>query len=195
MKNLLCRLLSVLLIVVLCVLDLSAQDKKLVTGSVKDADGNPIASATIREKNTKNYATSDLNGNFKISVSPGATLMFSSIGYDNKEIVSDNSGQVNVQLLISSKEMTAVVVTALGIKREKKSLGYAMQEIKGESIVSAKEPNLANALTGKVAGLQVVRSSLGGRAKSRKVCRESSMRRISASKPGKRLAPRSKVLR
>ncbi|MBP8766297.1 MAG: TonB-dependent receptor plug domain-containing protein, partial [Ferruginibacter sp.] len=162
-----------MLLTVLCILDVSAQDKKLVTGTIKDADGNPVASATIREKKTNNYATSDLNGNFKISVSPGATLVFSSIGFDDKEVVNDNSGSINVQLAIASKEMTAVVVTALGIKREKKSLGYAMQELKGESLVSAKEPNLANALTGKIAGLQVVRSSDGPAGSSKILLRGS----------------------
>ena len=173
MKNLIGRLLTVMLLTVLCILDVSAQDKKLVTGTIKDADGNPVASATIREKKTNNYATSDLNGNFKISVSPGATLVFSSIGFDDKEVVNDNSGSINVQLAIASKEMTAVVVTALGIKREKKSLGYAMQELKGESLVSAKEPNLANALTGKIAGLQVVRSSDGPAGSSKILLRGS----------------------
>ena len=69
--------------------------------------------------------------------------------------------------------MTGVVVTALGIKREKKSLGYAVQELKGETLVSAKEPNLANALSGKVAGLQVIRSSDGPAGSSKILLRGS----------------------
>jgi len=85
MKNLIGRLLTVMLLTVLCILDVSAQDKKLVTGTIKDADGNPVASATIREKKTNNYATSDLNGNFKISVSPGATLVSVLLGLTTKK--------------------------------------------------------------------------------------------------------------
>jgi len=154
-------------------LNVSAQEKKLVTGTIKDPDGNPVVAATIKEKGTTNQTTSDLKGVYKISIQPGATLIVSFVGFETIEIVTGNSATADVQLVASSKELSLVVVTALGIKREKKSLGYAVQELKGETLVSAKEPNLANALSGKVAGLQVVRSSDGPAGSSKIILRGS----------------------
>lgn len=171
MKNL-TRILLVFLAVV-CFLDVSAQEKKLVTGTIKDPDGNPVAAATVQEKGTSNQVSTDQKGIFKISVAPGAILVISSIGFETTEFLTDASGTASIQLAQDSKQLTGVVVTALGIKREKKSLGYAVQELKGESLVSAKEPNLANALSGKIAGLQVVRSSDGPAGSSKILLRGS----------------------
>ena len=154
-------------------MDVSAQEKKLITGTVKDPDNNPVAAATVKEKGTNNRVSSDLQGVYKISVAPGATLVISSVGFITTEFKPDETGSPNIQLAVDSKEITGVVVTALGIKREKKSLGYAVQEIKGETLVSAKEPNLANALSGKVAGLQVIRSSDGPAGSSKILLRGS----------------------
>jgi TonB-dependent SusC/RagA subfamily outer membrane receptor len=172
MKNLLIRMLLGCLAVV-CFLDVSAQEKKQVTGTVKDADGNPVAAATIQEKGTANQVFSDAKGVFKISVAPGATLVISTVGFETMEVKEDGTGLASIQLVADSKELTGVIVTALGIKREKKSLGYAVQEVKGETLVSAKEPNLANALSGKVAGLQVIRSSDGPAGSSKIILRGS----------------------
>ena len=172
MKNLLVRLLLGCLGAI-CFLDVSAQEKKLITGTVTDPDNNPVAGATVQEKGTNNRVSSDLQGVYKISVAPGATLVISSVGFLTTEFKPDETGSPNIQLVVDSKEITGVVVTALGIKREKKSLGYAVQEIKGETLVSAKEPNLANALSGKVAGLQVIRSSDGPAGSSKILLRGS----------------------
>lgn len=117
MKNL-TRILLVCLAVV-CFLDVSAQEKKLVTGTIKDPDGSPVAAATVQEKGTSNQVSSDANGIFRISVVPGATLVISSIGFETTEFVTDASGTASIQLAQDSKQLTGVVVTALGIKREK----------------------------------------------------------------------------
>ena len=122
MKNLLVRLLLGCIAVV-CFLDVNAQDKKLITGTVKDADNNPVVAATVKEKGTTNQVTSDLKGVFKISVAPGATLVISSVGFETKEFTTDETGLANIQLAVDSKVMSGVVVTALGLKREKKSWG------------------------------------------------------------------------
>ncbi len=172
MKKLLIRMLLCCLAVV-CFLDVSAQEKIQVTGTVKDADGAPVVAATIKEKGTTNQVSSDLKGAFRISIQPGATLIISSVGFETREIVPDNNGVADVQLAVSTTELSTVVVTALGIKREKKSLGYAVQEVKGETLVASKEPNLANALSGKVAGLQVIRSSDGPAGSSKIILRGS----------------------
>jgi len=100
-------------------------------------------------------------------------LIPKSVGFDTKEFLTDNSGLASVELATATKEISGVVVTALGIKRQKKSLGYAVQEVKGETLVSANEPNLANTLSGKVAGLQVVRSSDGPAGSSKIILRGS----------------------
>lgn len=170
MKKLLKRLMPVMM-ALLCFLDVSAQEKKQVTGTVHGPDGNPVPSATIKEKGTTNQVTSNLKGVFKISIAPGGKLVISSVGYNTQEVTPDAAGVAEVNLSEATTEMTGVVVTALGIKRQKKSLGYAVQEIKGQSLVDAREPNLANALTGKVAGLQVIRSSNGPAGSSKMVLR------------------------
>ena len=172
MKSLLVRLLLGCFAVV-CFLDVSAQEKKLIIGTIKDVDNNPVVAATVKEKGTTNQVSSDLKGVFKISIAPGATLVISSVGFETREFKPDETGSATIQLEIDSKQMSGVVVTALGIKREKKSLGYAVQELKGESLVSAKEPNLANALSGKIAGLQVIRSSDGPAGSSKMILRGS----------------------
>jgi TonB-linked SusC/RagA family outer membrane protein len=170
MKKLLHQLLLVCL-VTMYYQDVSAQEKKVVSGTVKDSNGAPVMAATIKEKGTSNGVVSDDKGAFKIAVKPNAVLVISSIGQDKTEVKTDNSGTVNVQMHTSTNELEGVVVTALGIKKQKKSLGYAVQEIKGTSLVEAREPNLANALVGKVAGLQVVRSSAGPGGSSKLVLR------------------------
>ncbi|HEY1020770.1 MAG TPA: TonB-dependent receptor plug domain-containing protein, partial [Flavisolibacter sp.] len=170
MKNLLYRTLLTVM-TALFALGAGAQEKRTVTGTVRDTEGNPVVAATINEKGTNNRVTSDQRGAYRISISPGATLVITSVGYTATEFVPDNSGTANIQLQSSAGDMAGVVVTALGIRREKKSLGYAVQEVKGESLVNAREPNLANALTGKVAGLQVLRSSDGPAGSSKIVLR------------------------
>lgn len=161
MKNLLCKLLPVIILAAVCFLDVSAQGKMTVTGTVRDANGSPMVAATVNEKGTTNQTKTDPKGAFKISVAPGATLVISSVGYDSKEVAVGNTGVVEVQMEITTKELEDVVVTALGIKKEKKSLGYSMQEVKGHTLVEARELNLVNDLSAKVSGLQVVRSGNG----------------------------------
>ena len=101
-----------------------------------------------------------------------ATLAVSSIGFVSKTVeVAADQNNVTIILAESTQELGEVVVTALGIKKQKKSLGYAVQELKGTSLVEAREPNIANALSGKVAGLQVVKSSAGPGGSSKLVLR------------------------
>ncbi|MET7000767.1 SusC/RagA family TonB-linked outer membrane protein [Chitinophaga defluvii] len=148
-----------------------AQDKKIVSGNVKDAEGNPVPGISVQEKGTKNGAITDGTGNFKLSMAPDGTLLLSGIGFLSQEISVAGKTAINVTLAADNKNLGEVVVTALGIKREKKSLGYALQEVSGESLTSARETNVTNALSGKVAGLQVMRSSNGPAGSSKIVLR------------------------
>ncbi|MBC8987707.1 SusC/RagA family TonB-linked outer membrane protein [Pedobacter sp. N36a] len=158
MKQMYLKCMAVLL---LSVITITAYAQQKVTGTVTEKSGSPIPGVSVTEKGSKNGTSTNADGKFSITVKPGATLVFSSIGLSSKEVNVGNSANHNVVLQDDENKLNEVVVTALGIKREKKSLGYAMQEIKGESLVEAREPNLVNALSGKVAGLQITRSSSG----------------------------------
>lgn len=148
---------------------LQAQNKRTVTGTVTDNAGNPISMVTITIKGTTQSTVTDGNGRYTISVEGNNAVMeLSSIGFATKEQNIGSVNSLNVQLENVSTDLGEVVVTtALGIKRQQKSLGYAVQEVKGGVLSDAKETNLANALTGKVGGLQVVRSSNGAGGSSK----------------------------
>lgn len=131
------------------------------TGIVKDGIGETVIGASVVVKGTTNGTITRLDGDFSLNnVKKGDVIQISFIGYQTLEIVWDGN-PINAVLQDDTQKLQEVVVTALGIKREKKALGYAMQEVKGESLLAARESNLANALTGKVSGVQIIRSSNG----------------------------------
>lgn len=137
------------------------QSAKITTqGTVIDAQGEPLIGVSILEVGTTNGTITDIDGKFTLQVTSGATLELSYIGYKTQQLTAvPDLG--TIQMTDDTEVLQEVVVTALGIKREKKALGYAMQEVKGESLVEARETNLANALSGKISGVQIIRSSNG----------------------------------
>jgi TonB-linked SusC/RagA family outer membrane protein len=140
----------------LLVLDASAQEKRLVSGVVRDTSGNPLTGVTIREKGTKGGGTStDEFGRFSIHVGKNAILTFSSISHISKDVVVGASTEVVIQLETSRKELTEVVVTALGINKEKRALGYATSTIKSGVIGEAGTPNVVTALYGDIPGAKI----------------------------------------
>ncbi len=144
----------------------------LVTGTVSsEVDGTTLPGVSVVIKGTTTGATTNIDGQYSIRVPQGGTLVFSYIGMVAKEVVINQAGTVNVTLAPAETLLEEFVVTALGIVREKKSLGYAMQEVSGEALVQTGEANLANTLTGKVSGLEVVRSSTGPAGSSKIVLR------------------------
>ena len=166
------QVLAVLGLVMLSCFGAIAQNRS-ITGVVADAGNKGIVSATVKVKGKTISTVTDSDGNFAVMAPSGkVTLTISSMGFISKSVdVTENENNITVVLAENTQELGEVVVTALGIKKQKKSLGYAVQEIKGQSLVEAREPNLANALTGKVAGLQVVRSSAGPGGSSKLVLR------------------------
>ncbi|MDR6784645.1 TonB-linked SusC/RagA family outer membrane protein [Pedobacter africanus] len=158
MKQFYSRCLSVLL---LSLLTISAYAQKNISGTVKDKAGTPIPAVSVLVKGTKNGVSTDATGRYAIAAKQGDVLVFRYLSYKSQEIAVGSGTSVNVVLEEEDNSLNEVVVTALGIKREKKALGYALQEVKGEALVEAREPNLVNTLSGKVAGLQVSRSSNG----------------------------------
>jgi TonB-linked SusC/RagA family outer membrane protein len=149
------------------IMTIAAYAQTTVTGTVTENSGQPLPGVTVAEKGTANGMSTTVSGKFSLTVKPGAVLTFSFIGFKTKEVVVGTQTTINVVLESSENALNEVVVTALGIRREKKSLGYAVQEVKGESLSSTKEPNVVNALSGKVAGLQIIRSGNGPGGSSR----------------------------
>ena len=142
--------------------------QKNFTGTVIDENRIPLAGASIVIKGSDTGVATDFDGNFQIEIPDGnAVLVISYIGYISKEFDSTVQSTATIQLEPDSQQLDEVVVTALGIKREKKSLGYASQELDTDEVTSAREPNLLNGISGKVAGLQITNSpsGLGGSAR------------------------------
>lgn len=129
---------------------------------VDDADGQGIPGITISDSNKKVYGTTNEKGEFSVSVPKGATINFSMIGYTTvSRTVSAAVNNMNIRIKESSGALNEVVVTALGIKREQRSLGYATTKIDSNQITDAVSSNWTDALSGKVAGLNLVRSNSG----------------------------------
>jgi TonB-linked SusC/RagA family outer membrane protein len=139
-----------------------------ITGSVKSTTGEILIGASISEKNTTNGTITDLDGNFELVVnSPTSSLVTTYVGYKTQNVVLNNQTSVMVTLEEDAIGLSEVTVTALGIKREKKALGYAVQDVKGDDLIKARETNLLNSLAGKVAGVTIVGNPSGIGASAR----------------------------
>lgn len=145
-----------------------------VTGLVSDASGAPLPGVNVVEKGTINGASTDFDGNYSISVSNNATLVFSSLGYANKEIAVDGQNTMNLSLDEDASQLDEVVVTALGIRKSTKALGYSLTEVGGDEIATVKTPNAINSLQGKIAGVAISQNSTGAAGSSRVVIRGAS---------------------
>ena len=149
---------------------LNAQDIT-VSGTVKDNTGEPVIGAGVVVTGTTRGTSTDIDGKYTITCAPAAVLEFSFIGMETQNVAVGGRRTIDVVLQPDSEFLTESVVTALGITREKKTLGYAIQDVGGATLLDAHEANLANALTGKVAGVEIIRSSNGPGASSRIVLR------------------------
>ena len=144
----------------------TSSQKIKVTGVVEDAEG-PVIGASVIEKGTSNGTVTDLDGNFTLMVSPNATLKISYVGSDPVEVKATET-PMTITLEQSTQMLSEVVVTALGIKRDRKALGYGLEEVKGDAFEKAKETNVINSMAGRVAGL-VVSQTAGGPSGSTRV--------------------------
>ncbi len=131
-----------------------------VSGVVSDENAAPLPGVNVVEKGTTNGTSTDFDGNYTIDVPSDAILVFSSLGYSLREApVTGNT--LNISLAEDASQLDEVVVTALGINKSERKLGYSVTEVGGESLDKARETNVANSLTGRVAGL-VVKSTNSG---------------------------------
>ncbi|UYQ91002.1 SusC/RagA family TonB-linked outer membrane protein [Chitinophaga horti] len=129
--------------------------EKTVSGKVRDAKGLALPGVSIMVKGTKRGAVSNDNGDFQIKANEGDVLVFTFTGYQLTEVPLTKSNTLQVTLQDDEKKLSEVVVTALGVKKEKAKLGYAAQEVKGADMVKARESNVVASLSGRVAGLSV----------------------------------------
>ena len=135
------------------------QKSRKITGVVTDGKGEPVPGANVIQRGTTNGTISDIDGKFSLEVPDNATLVISFIGYVTKNIAVGHKEIFNITLLEDSRKLDEVVVTALGIKREEKALGYAVQKVKGDNLTIVKSVDVGTAITGKIAGLNVQNSS------------------------------------
>ncbi|MGI9593320.1 MAG: carboxypeptidase-like regulatory domain-containing protein, partial [Patiriisocius sp.] len=138
------------------VVQLTFAQEKTISGTISDESGMPLPGVNIIVKGTTNGTQTDFDGNYTITANTGDVLTFTYVGLKTVEQTVGSSNTVNVTMQEDAALLDEVVVTALGIKREKKSLGYAQQSVGGEELVKAKETDIADALAGKIAGVQIV---------------------------------------
>ena len=152
--------------------------QKSISGSVIDVNDQPLPGANILVKGTTSGTQTDFNGNFSLQVAnENVVLIVSYLGFLTKEVAISGENSITVTLQQDSAKLDEAVITALGIKREEKSLGYSVSEVSGTAIRESSEVNLINALSGKVAGVRINASAGGADASSRIIIRgENSLR-------------------
>ena len=154
---------TVLLILTFMMCSLSAlmAQTRTVKGKVTSADdGTPVPGVTVMVKGSTNGTQTNADGNYELGVAPNSTLVFSFIGMISKEVVVGNQSLINVVLESSEQNLQEVVVTALGIQRDQKAIGYAVSKVDPNSVLQRSEPDLLKGLQGKVPGVDI-RASQG----------------------------------
>ncbi len=153
-----------LVLLLALVTQITFAQERAVSGTVSDNTGLPLPGVSVLVKGSKTGTQTDFDGKYSIKVAPSQTLVFSYIGMKTQEVKA-SSTTVNVKLTSSAIELEGAVVTALGVKKSKKALGYASQEVKGNDIADTPVTNFADALSGEVAGLDIQSfGTLGGSA-------------------------------
>ena len=162
---------GILTLLLAFVVQISLAQDKTISGTVNDQDGLPLPGVNILVEGTTTGTQTDFDGNYSITGSEGQTLLFSYIGQKDIRQVIGASDTMNVNMEEDAQALEEVVVTAYGIKKEKRSLGYAAQEVDGEAITNSGASNVVDALAGKSSGVQVTRSSGSAGGGSRIVIR------------------------
>ena len=144
---------------------------KKITGKVVDENNDPLIGVNIKVEGTAAGSITDIDGNFLIEASTGNTLTFTYIGYTSGSIKVTNQNNYRIQLTADTQQLSEVVVTALGIKREQKALSYNVQQIRADKMPEIKDANFINSLSGKAAGVVINASSSGVGGASKVVMR------------------------
>lgn len=142
-----------------------------VKGTVKDATGEPVIGATVKVQGSTMGVITDIDGNYTIDCPSNATLEVSYIGSKTQTVKIGGKNTIDITLQDESQAIDEVVVTALGIKRQARSLGYSTTKVGGDDFQLARDPNIGNALSGKVAGVNVSGNGTGSTGTSRVIIR------------------------
>src|SRR5690554_2746647 len=163
-----CKITVLMLLLCFQYWTLSAQER-IISGTVTiESDAMPLPGVTVLVKGTQNGTSTDMDGHYSIQANSGDILVFSFVGFITQEIQISQQETLNIALQESMQGLEEVVITALGITRDKKSLGYATQEVEGEAFSLTNQQNVLGSLSGRVAGVQVMGSSgasMGGTQK------------------------------
>ena len=168
-----CKKLIVFFLLILCTSTLFAQSKTVSGTVISKSDGDPLPGVSVLVQGTTRGTETDFDGKYTIQVSLGDVLNFSFIGMKTTSITIGESNTYDIALEEDSASLDEVVVTALGIKRQRRSLTYATQKVDAEEITKARPLNIVNSLSGKVAGISVARSGAGVGSSSKVVLRGS----------------------
>ena len=142
------------------IVQISIAQEKTITGIVSDDQGLPLPAATVLIKGTTNGTSTDFDGRYSITANTGQSLVFSYVGYANKEVLISDDAIVNITLA-PDNTLEEVIVTAVGIKRKPDEITTAFENVKAEEIVAANNPDAVQALAGKVSGLQINTTNTG----------------------------------
>ncbi len=149
-----------------------ALSQQIIKGTVTDENGDALPGVSVLIKGTSTGGVTDIDGNYSFGGSENAEiLVFSFIGYNTVEVPITGRSVIDYQMKLNITQLSEVVVTAFGIKQERKKLGYAVQEINAEEITETNQPNLINSLQGRVAGVQINSSGGGAGAGSNIIIR------------------------
>ena len=146
---------GILTLLLAFVVHLSFAQDKTISGTVTDFDGLPLPGVNILVEGTATGTQTDFDGNYAINASEGQTLLFSYIGQKNVRVVVGASNSINVQMEEDTQALEEVVVTAQGIKQEKKALGYAVTTVSSEELESRADTDIGKILRGKAAGVRI----------------------------------------
>lgn len=145
--------------------------QSVIRGEVKDAEGSALPGVNVLVQGTATGTTTDVNGRYSLEAPAGAVLVFSFIGYIPEEVIVGSKTVIDVVLQESVEQLDEIVVTALGIEKERKTLGYSSQSVSGQELVTARESNVINSLSGRVTGVQINQAGTGPGGTSKVVIR------------------------
>ena len=140
----------------------STQQAKTITGKVVDVAGEPIIGASVLVKGSSTGSVTDIDGKFSVEAPMGSTLVVSFVGYATEEVKVGTASDYTVTLKDDTQSLSEVVVTAMGIKKEKKALGYSVSDINSKELMKNKQTNVVNSLAGKIPGVNITQA--GGAA-------------------------------
>ena len=162
-----------LVLLTICVLltTVMVMAQQTIQGKITDERGVPVNGATVAVKGGTASVKTDVDGNYSISASPGSTLVITNVGFETREVNVGNNATVNVAIVERAASLNEVVVTAQGIRREARTLGYSAPTIRNEELTRGRDRSVLNSLQGKVAGVNITNASGGVGSSTRIVFR------------------------